>query len=126
MYRLIIVYLDKINVTRCTGFSERRSGGWLGILKKEGFIDDEEAHWLNTFVQYGPSALAFEQSGGSPALQPEQQAALKAAVEGTPGQVGVPLANWTWRGVQQFLRDRFALELSRSSCLRWLHRLNFT
>ncbi len=37
----------------------------------------------------------------------------------------MPLANWTWRGVQQFLRDHFGLELSRSSCLRWLHRLNF-
>jgi len=40
--------------------------------------------------------------------------------------VGVPLANWTWRGVQQFLRDRFGLDLSRSRCLGWLHRLNFT
>lgn len=28
--------------------------------------------------------------------------------------------------MQQFLRDQFGLELSRSSCLRWLHRLNFT
>lgn len=47
-------------------------------------------------------------------------------MEGPPGQAGVPLANWTWRGVQQFLRDRFGLELSRNSCLRWRHRLNFT
>jgi transposase len=60
------------------------------------------------------------------ALQPEQQAALKVAVEGSPAQAGIPLANWTWRGVQQFLRDQFGLELSRSGCLRWLHRLGFT
>lgn len=43
-----------------------------------------------------------------------------------PIQVGIPLANWTWRGVQQFLRDHCGLEPSRSSCLRWLHRLGFT
>ena len=37
----------------------------------------------------------------------------------------MPLANWTWRGVQQFIRDHFGLEMSRSSCLRYLHRLGF-
>lgn len=45
---------------------------------------------------------------------------------GPPAPVGVPLAKWTWRGMQQFLREHGGLELSRSSCLRWLHRLDFT
>jgi hypothetical protein len=31
------------NVTRCAGFSERRSGVSFGILKGEDFFDDEEA-----------------------------------------------------------------------------------
>jgi transposase len=51
---------------------------------------------------------------------------LQAAVEGTPTEAGVPLANWTWRGVQHCLREQVGLELSRSSGLRWLHRLDFT
>jgi hypothetical protein len=61
-----------------------------------------------------------------PALAPDQQAALKDAVEGTPTSVGLPLANWTWRSVQHFLQQQCGLQLSRSSCLRWLHRLGFT
>ena len=47
-------------------------------------------------------------------------------MEGSPVQVGIPLANWTWRSVQQFLREQGGLELSRTSCLRWLHRLDCT
>jgi hypothetical protein len=47
-----------------------------------------------------------------PALDPNQQATLKDAVEGAPTSVGIPLANWTWRGVQQFLRDQGGLELA--------------
>lgn len=37
----------------------------------------------------------------------------------------MPQANWTWRGVQEFVCRRFGLALSRSSCLRYLHRLGF-
>jgi transposase len=47
-------------------------------------------------------------------------------VEGLPTPVGVPIAHGTWRGVQQVLREPGDLELSRSRCLRWVHRLDFT
>ncbi|HLW01946.1 MAG TPA: IS630 family transposase [Ktedonobacterales bacterium] len=47
-------------------------------------------------------------------------------MEGAPTQAGVPLANWTWRGVQHFLQEQCGLRMSRSSCLRWVHRLDFT
>ena len=39
--------------------------------------------------------------------------------------MGINLSNWNWKGVRQFVQDRFRLVLSRSSCLNYLHRLGF-
>ena len=50
---------------------------------------------------------------------------MKAAVQELPEQAGIELANWYWKGVRQFVSDRFGIELSRSSCLNYLHRLGF-
>ena len=60
-----------------------------------------------------------------PALGETQQAELKAAVQELPEQAGIELANWFWRGVRQFVSERFGIELSRSSCLNYLRRLGF-
>ena len=60
-----------------------------------------------------------------PALGEAQQAELKAAVQGLPEQAGIELANWYWRVVREFVLKRFGIELSRSSCLNYLHRLGF-
>ena len=54
-----------------------------------------------------------------------QQEELKGAVEQPPSASGIQLANWYWRGVRQFVSDRFGVSLCRSSCLNWLHRLGF-
>jgi transposase len=54
-----------------------------------------------------------------------QQAALADALRQTPREVGVPLATWTWKAVAQFLRARFDLRLSRTSCVPYLHWLGF-
>ena len=35
------------------------------------------------------------------------------------------LVNWTWKGVRQFVRERFGLHLSSRTCLNYLHRLGF-
>ena len=35
------------------------------------------------------------------------------------------MANWYWKVVGRFVLERFGIELSRSSCLNWLHRLGF-
>ena len=43
----------------------------------------------------------------------------------TPEAVGIPLANWNWKGVRLFVQARFDCLLSRSSCLNYLHRLGF-
>ena len=60
-----------------------------------------------------------------PALDPAQQATLKAAVQAPPAEAGLALANWSWKVVRQFVQDRFGQVLSRSSCLNYLHRLGF-
>ena len=42
-----------------------------------------------------------------------------------PEAAGTGLANWNWRVVHRFVSERFGLSLSRSSCLNYLHRLEF-
>ena len=34
-------------------------------------------------------------------------------------------ANWSWKGVRQFVQERFSCLLSSRSCLNYLHRLGF-
>ena len=68
-----------------------------------------------------------------PALDVDQRGELKSAVQQWPSRAGINLSNWNWRAVRQFVRDRFGLALSRSSCLNYpvsstgqaLHRLGF-
>jgi transposase len=47
------------------------------------------------------------------------------AVQVTPAEVGIALANWNWKVVRQFIAARCGVRLSRSTCLRYLHRLGF-
>ena len=42
-----------------------------------------------------------------------------------PSSSGLELVNWYWRVVRLFVWERFGLNLSRSSCLNYLHRLGF-
>ena len=60
-----------------------------------------------------------------PALDEAQQEKLKEAVEQPPATSGIGLANWYWKVVRRFALERFGIELSRSSCLNYLHRLGF-
>ena len=46
-------------------------------------------------------------------------------MEQLPAAAGIELANWYWKGVRQFVSERFGVSLCRSSCLNWLHRLGF-
>jgi hypothetical protein len=62
---------------------------------------------------------------GPAALTADQQAKLKAAVQGSPQEVGLDLANWNWKVVLEFIQQRFGWRLSRSGCLNYLHRLGF-
>ena len=50
---------------------------------------------------------------------------MRAAVQESPAESGIELANWNWRAVRQFVLERFGVSLSRSSCLNYLHRLGF-
>jgi hypothetical protein len=38
---------------------------------------------------------------------------------------GIEVANWNWKVVRIFVRDRFGCLLSSRSCLNYLHRLDF-
>lgn len=104
------------------------SQGWSAAKVARALARDPHTIgvWLDAFGTHGPAGLAFEQTGGSPpALNTEQQATLARALRGSPRAAGVALANWTWKAVAQFLREQFEIGLSRSSCLRYLHRLDF-
>ena len=46
-------------------------------------------------------------------------------MEQRPAAAGIQLANWYWKVVRQFVSERFGISLCRSSCLNWLHRLEF-
>ena len=46
-------------------------------------------------------------------------------MQALPEKAGIDLANWNWKVVRRFVRERFGLSLSRSSCLNYLHRLGF-
>ena len=50
---------------------------------------------------------------------------MRAAVQELPAAVGTGLANWNWKGVRQFVLERFGISPCRSSCLNYLHRLGF-
>jgi transposase len=50
---------------------------------------------------------------------------LKAAVQAAPSTVDLEWANWSWKGVRQFVQERFSCLLSSRSCLNYLHRLGF-
>lgn len=42
-----------------------------------------------------------------------------------PTEAGIDLANWNWKVVRRFVQERFSVEVTRSSCLNYLHRLGF-
>lgn len=46
-------------------------------------------------------------------------------MQASPREVGLPLANWNWKVVREFVQQRGGRSLSRSSCLNYLHRLDF-
>lgn len=46
-------------------------------------------------------------------------------VQAPPREAGIDLANWDWKGVRQYVEQRFGRELGPSSCLNYLHRLGF-
>jgi len=47
------------------------------------------------------------------------------AVQVRPAEVGLDLANWNWKGVRRLIEQRCGPRLSRSTGLRYLHRLGF-
>lgn len=46
-------------------------------------------------------------------------------MQAAPAEVGIALANWNWKVVRQFIEVRCGVQLCRSACTRYLHRLGF-
>lgn len=46
-------------------------------------------------------------------------------MQAAPAAAGLELANWNWKVVQQFIKERFSRLLGRSSCWNYLKRLGF-
>ncbi len=46
-------------------------------------------------------------------------------MQAAPSAEGLELAKWTWKGVRQFVEERFHCLLSSRTCLNYLHRLGF-
>ena len=42
-----------------------------------------------------------------------------------PSRSGIGMAAWNWKVVHQVVSERFSINLSRGSCLNYLHRLGF-
>ena len=102
--------------------------GWTAAATAETLERDPHTigRWASAFGEGGPAALIFEQTGGSPpALDQAQQEELKEAVQQPPASSGIGMANWYWKVVRRFASERLGIELSRSSCLNWMHRLGF-
>ena len=46
-------------------------------------------------------------------------------MQAAPSELGLELAKWTWKGVRQFVQERFDCLLCSRTCLNYLHRLGF-
>jgi transposase len=77
------------------------------------------------FAGTGPPRWPSPTPAAPPALNPAQQALLKAAVQQPPREAGIDLADWNWKVVRRYVAERFGITLQRSSCRNYLHRLGF-
>ena len=102
--------------------------GWTSSAVAEALERDPHTigTWVTAFGNAGPHGPWLRTVGWlPPALDGDQQAQLKAAVQALPEKAGIGLANWNWKVVRRFVQERFGLSPSRSSCLNYLHRLGF-
>src|SRR5712692_7827701 len=82
------------------------------------------AGW-RSFAGTVPPRWPLRIRGVPPAMNPAQQATLKAAVQRPPREAGIDLADWNWKVVRRSVVERFGITLARSSCRPYLHRLGF-
>ena len=64
-----------------------------------------------------PRSSRYLPLSGPPALGTTQQAELRAAVQELPAEAGIGMANWNWKVVHRFVRERWSVSLSRFTLL---------
>ena len=105
------------------------SQGWSAAAVARAFERDPHTigAWLDDFRQHGPAGPGLRPHRRlPPALDPAGQAALKAAVQAPPPAAGIEQAELELEGVRPFIaRPHRAAGSTRSTCLRYLHRLGF-
>ena len=85
--------------------------GWTAAATAEALERDPHHRQMGRRLRRGRAhSLDFRAVGGEPpALGEGQQAELRAAVPELPTESDIELANWNWRAVRQFVRERFGI-----------------
>ena len=99
--------------------------GWTSSATAQALERDPHTigRWASTFGEGGPVALIFGQTGVPPALGETQQAELRAAVHELPDMSALAWPTGSWFG--SFSWNDVVSVCNRSSCLNYLHRLEF-
>ena len=100
------------------GQQQPRRRHWSGSTHHPG-------RWASAFGEGGPAALISSRPAVPPRPRPDTAGGVESRGATGRRQPG-PGTGWYWRVVRRFVWERFALNLSRSSCLNYLHRLGFS
>ena len=116
---------------RGSGNAGMPSGSWAGACRQPrwprpwvGMPTPSGTGW-KTSAGWGQRDWPSSRRAVPPVLNGEERAELKAAVQAPPREAGIELSNWNWKVVREFVERRFGRALCRSSCLNYLHRLDF-
>jgi len=80
-------------------------------------------NWINWFNEQGIDGLIAKKSPGPPPIiGPEQREVYRELIE-NPEKANQ--SHWTAKKFHGFLKDKFKLEISYRSVIRWLHKENY-
>lgn len=99
------------------GVSQTELATWFGVERKTIY------NWLRRFDDAPPAEAARDADRpGRPAkLTSEQRRKAIESIGGDPETAGYEADEWTAETVATYLRDRFGVEYSESSCRRLLY-----
>lgn len=98
------------------GVTQTELATWFGVERKTIY------NWLRRFEKDPPAEAARDANRpGRPAkLTAEQRRRIMRTLAGEPSAVGYDAPEWTVETVEAYVRKRFGVEYSESSCRRLL------